>query len=124
LVLKSAFKINIENGNYDIEQVILSSDLKDNQPVDIKTIFKPSDTIICTVKTTGVDGVIGMRWFFGDQIIYETIGRTQNNVISSYIRSNSSLILSEGKYRVEIFLIKEPIEVVYFEITSMPTNTP
>jgi hypothetical protein len=125
LVLNSVFKINVDGGNYDIEQVILSADLKDNRPVDVKNVFKPSDTIICTVKTTGVDGIVGMRWFFGEQVIYQTTGKTQNNIISSYIRSDSSSVLTEGKYRVEIFMAKDPIQIVYFEIrTYYPSVIP
>jgi hypothetical protein len=63
LVLPSIFKVKMKSGGYSVDKVILSSNLQDNQPVDIRNEFKPSDTIICTVKTTGVDGVITMRWY-------------------------------------------------------------
>jgi hypothetical protein len=105
--------------------VVLSGDLKDNEPVDIKDVFMPSDTIICTVKTSGADGIIGMRWFYGDRVIYETTGKTQKNTISTYIKSNSSAILQEGQYRVEIFMVKEPLETVNFEVRIYrPTVNP
>jgi len=119
--------VSIIQGAYDIESVTLSSDLKDNQPLDIKDVFRPSDTIICTVKTTGIEGVIGMRWFFGDKMVYEVKGRTQNNTISSYIKSNSSSILLEGPYRVEIFVTNkpEPLETLHFEVKIYhPTINP
>ena len=119
------FKVSSQHGTYDIKEVIVSSGLKDNEPVNVKSTFKPSDTIICTVKTTGVDGIIGMRWLLDDNVIYEVTGETQNNTISSYIKSSSSAILSEGKYRVEIFMVKEPIETAYFEIKIYhPTVSP
>jgi hypothetical protein len=115
--LSSIFKVNGENGNYSVGQVILSSGLKDNQPVDIKNVFKPSDTIICTVKTTGVDGgIIGMRWFFGDKMIHETTNKAQNSVIYNSIRSSSSAILSEGKYHIDILIVDHVIKTVMFEI--------
>jgi hypothetical protein len=118
VVVKPFFNVNVKSGGYSIESVTLSSDLENNQPVDVKDVFNPSEAIICTVKTTGIeDGIIGMRWFLGENKIYEHIGKTKNNTISTYIQSNASAVLPEGKYRVEIFLVESSIEeVVYFEV--------
>ena len=120
------FKVNVSGGGYSIESVTLSTDLENGQPVGVTTVFKPSDTIICTVKTTGIkDGIIGMRWYLDDQKIYETAGKTQDNVISTYIQSNKNAILPEGKYRVEIFMVEEALETVYFEVKIYhPTVNP
>jgi hypothetical protein len=117
VVVRPFFNLNVESGGYSIESVTLSTDLEDNEPVGIKDVFMPSEPIICTVKTSGVDGIIGMRWFVGENEIFEHIGKTQNNTISTYIESNKSAILPEGKYRVEIFLVENSIEeVVEFEV--------
>lgn len=126
VVIKPFFNVNVKSGGYSIESVTLSSDLKDNQPVDIKDVFNPSEAIICTVKTTGIeDGIIGMRWYLGENKIYEYTGKTKNNTISTYIESNRSAVLPEGKYRVEIFMVEEPLETVYFEVKIYhPTVNP
>jgi hypothetical protein len=123
--------VNIKKGGYSIESITLSSELKDNQPVDIKDVFMPSETIICTVKTIGIeDGIIGMRWYHGEDKIYQHIGKTTNNTIATYIQSNKYAILPEGKYRVEIFIVDEAIDTVYFEVkiyhptVSPPISTP
>lgn len=125
-VVPSVFKVNVDSGNYSIESVTLSSGFKDNQPVGVKDVFMPSDPIICTVKTSGVDGIIGMRWYLGDNKIYEHIGKTKDNIISTYIESNKSSVLPEGIYRVEIFLVEDTIEkVVNFEVKIYhPTVNP
>ncbi len=117
VVIKPFFNLNVESGGYSIESVTLSNDFKDNQPVGIKDVFMPSDPIICTVKTSGVDGIIGMRWYLGENKVFEQIGKTKNNTISTYIESNKSAVLPEGKYRVEIFMVENSIEkVVNFEV--------
>lgn len=117
VVVKPFFNLNVQSGGYSIESVTLSTGLEDNEPVGIKNVFMPSDPIICTVKTSGVDGIIGMRWYVGENEIFEHIGKTENNTISTYIESNKSVILREGKYRVEIFLVENSIEeVVEFEV--------
>ena len=116
VVVIPIFKVNFVSGSYSIESVTLSRDLKDNQPVDIKDVFMPSDTIICTVKTSGVDGIIGMKWYLGDNEVYKATAKTENNTISTYIQSTKLDVLPEGKYRVEIFLVEEPVETVHFEV--------
>ncbi|MBI5953700.1 MAG: hypothetical protein HY865_18760 [Chloroflexi bacterium] len=126
VVIKPLFNVNVKSGGYSIESVTLSSDLEDNQPVDVKDVFNPSEAIICTVKTAGIeDGIIGMRWYLGENKIYEYTGKTKNNTISTYIESNKSAVLPEGKYRVEIFVAKETLETAYFEVKIYhPTVNP
>lgn len=117
VVAKPFFNLNVESGGYSVESVTLSTGLENGQPVDVKDVFMPSDQIICTVKTSGIDGgIIGMRWFLGENKIYEYTGKTKDHTISTYIASNKSTVLLEGKYRVEIFMVEEPLETVSFEV--------
>ena len=126
IVAPSVFKLRLENGDYSIESVTLSTGLENGQPVGIREVFMPSDNIICTVKTSGVDGgIIGMRWYAGEQLIYENTGKTIDNTISTYIASNSSLVLPDGDYRVEIYMVDDPLETVHFEVrTYHPSANP
>ena len=126
VVIKPFFNVNVKSGGYSIESVTLSSDFQDYQPVDVKDVFNPSEAIICTVKTIGIeDGIIGMRWYLGENLIYEHAEKTKNNSISTYIESNKSAVLPEGKYRVEIFMVEEALETVYFEVKIYhPTVNP
>ena len=118
--------MDLTNGDYSIESVTLSSELENDEPVDLKDTFMPSEVIICTVKTVGKDdGIIGMRWFLGDNKIYEYRGKTKDNLISTYIYSQGSAVLPEGKYRVEIFILEETLETVYFDVKVYhPTVNP
>jgi hypothetical protein len=126
IVVPKVFKFNVSGGGYSIESVTLSTGLENGQPVGVKDIFMPSDTINCTVKTSGIkDGSIGVRWYLGENKIYETTGKTQNNIFSTYIKSNYSAVIPEGKYRVEIFMAGETLDTVYFEVKIYhPTVNP
>ena len=126
IVVPMIFKVNVSGGGYSIESVTLSTGLENGQPVGVTDVFKPSDTINCTVKTTGIkDGIIGMRWYFGDKQLYDVPAKTQDNVISTYIRSNKNVILPEGKYRVEIYMANDALETVNFEVKIYhPTVNP
>jgi hypothetical protein len=120
VVVKPFFNLNVQSGGYSIESVTLSTGLEDGQPIGIKDIFLPSDKIICTVKTSGVDGgIIGMRWYLNDEMIYEQAGKTVNNTIGTFIQGDGSKLLPQGKYRVEIFITEEALETVYFEVKTI-----
>ena len=117
IIVPTIFKVNVSGGGYSIESVTLSTGLENGQPVGVTDVYKPSDTINCTVKTMGIkDGIIGMRWYFGDKQLYDVPAKTQDNIVSTYIRSNKNAILPEGKYRVEIYMTGEALETVYFEV--------
>ena len=119
VVVKPFTNLNVQGGGYSIESVTLSTGLEDGQPVGIQEVFLPSDKIICTVKTSGVDGgIIGMRWYLNDEKIFEQAGKTVNNSIGTFIQGDGSTLLPEGKYRVEIFITGEPLETVYFEVKA------
>lgn len=120
LVFFAVTNLRIESGGYTVDQVILSNNLGDMQPEVDPIVFQPSDTIYCRVKTVGVDGIVGMRWFLGDEMVSESIGRTESNSITSYIKGESPKGLPEGSYRVEVFVVEDqPIETIYFEVKNV-----
>jgi hypothetical protein len=120
------FRPFLNVGTYNIEDVVLSSNLKDGKPIDVRTVFKPSDAIICTVTTSGMDGgIVGMRWYAGDTMIYEMNVKTQNHTAGTYIQSNKDSILREGSYHVDILVANSVIETVNFEVKVYhPTISP
>ncbi|MBW7943336.1 MAG: hypothetical protein H3C64_13355 [Candidatus Kuenenia stuttgartiensis] len=105
-------------GFYSIDQVILTNALDNNgQPMSSKNVFRPSEPIISWVSTKGADGIIGMRWFYGEQMIFEHFGKTQDNLIYTYIQSSDAVKLEEGDYRVEIHTTGgTPHETLYFTV--------
>jgi hypothetical protein len=119
IVARPFFSLDIQTGGYSIESATLSTGIEDGQPVGIKEVFLPSEKIICTVRTSGADGgIIGMRWYLNDEVIYVQTGKTVNNTIETFIQGDGSTDLPEGKYRVEIFITGEPLETIYFEVQS------
>jgi hypothetical protein len=121
LAFLAATNIGIKTGGYSIDQVIVSNNLTDKRPAVYPVVFHPSDTVFCTVRTTGVDGIVGMRWFYGDEVISQAIVKTKNNSISSYIKQSSPGGLPEGSYHVEIFIVEDqPIKTIYFEVKNQP----
>ncbi|MEO7841027.1 MAG: hypothetical protein ABIU06_16930 [Anaerolineales bacterium] len=106
LIYFAVTNIRVETGGYSIEQVVVSNDPDDTQPSVDGIVFQTSDTVFCTVKTLGVDGIIGVRWFLGDEMISESIGKTESNSITSYIKGDSPKGLPDGSYHVEVFIIE------------------
>ncbi len=115
-ILVKVFNFGFYSGTYTYDKAVMSAGLKNGQPVDFRNKFRPSDTIICTVKTTGLDGIIGMKWYFGEFLLHEKLGKTIDNTISTAIQSNKATILPEGKYHVDIYMGEDKIDTVYFEI--------
>jgi len=104
-------------GPYSIDEVILTSELdQDGQPVNNLTKFTPSQTINCWVGIRGIKGLIGMRWYYQDQLVYNGYGATEWQQISTYIRSTPPQLLPKGQYRVEIYTVEKPHETVYFTV--------
>lgn len=105
-------------GPYSIEKVVLTNELDtDGQPVGSMNTFRPSDTIIGWVGTKGAEGIIGFRFFYEDEMIFERFGKTQDNQIFGYVQSNDAFILPEGNYRLEIHTTGgTPHEVLEFSV--------
>jgi hypothetical protein len=81
---------------------------------------------VIIVETTGIDGIsIGMRWYLGSDLIYEHVGKTENNTISTYIQSNKDVTLPEGEYHVDVSMFDEVFRTVHFEVEAYhPTVNP
>ncbi len=116
--LPSVLSVNASHGEYRVESVTLSSTATGEPvPGDVPQ-FHPFDTVYCTVRTTGVDGIIGMRWILGNRVLYETAARTSHNLIQTYMAGSPSNPIEPGNYRVEVFLVKDPVAVAYFLVVS------
>jgi hypothetical protein len=106
------------DGYHGIEKVVLTNELdEDENPVESQKVFRPSDPIIGWVGTKGAEGIIGFRWFYEDEMIFEYFGKTTDNKINTYIQSNNTVILPEGNYRLEIHTTGViPREVLEFTV--------
>lgn len=105
-------------GLYGIEKVVLTNELDQNEhPIGSQNIFRPSDTIIGWVGTKGAEGIIGFRWFYEDELIFEHFGKTTNNNYYTFLQSTNTEILPEGNYRLEIHTTGGiPREVLKFTV--------
>lgn len=113
--------LTFEKGGYSIERVVLTDQFDETgNPIGNLDVFRPSQRINCVVDTTGVEGIIGMRWYHGDELLFEHFGKTQNNRISTYIESNDKnfAVLPDGDYRVDIHIVTdgEPLRTVKFAV--------
>ena len=120
--------ITLNSGGYSIDRVILTNTLDSNgQPVGSSETFKPSQKIVCWVSTKGADGIVGMRWYYGDKLIGEKFAKTQKNTIFTFLQSSQSGTLEEGQYRVQVYLTPNgaPLKTVYFTVKKyMPSVVP
>ncbi len=111
--------LTIKRVSYSVDQVILTSVLDANgQPAGSSDTFKPSQKIICWVSTKGADGIVGMRWYYGDKLLGEQFTKTQKNTTFTFLQSSKSSTLEEGQYRVQIHLTTDsaPLKTIYFTV--------
>lgn len=124
LILLSNF-ITVKGGGYSIDQVILTNTLDANgRPVGSSDTFMPSQKIICWVSTSGVDGIVGMRWYYGDKLVGEQFAKTRNNSFYTFLQSNKYGTLEEGQYRVQVQLTPDgtPLKTLYFTVKKYVPN--
>jgi hypothetical protein len=117
--------LTVKGGGYSIDQVVLTNALDANgHPVGSSDTFKPSEKIICWVSTSGVDGIVGMRWYYGDKLIGEQFAKTRNNSIYTFLQSSQSGTLEEGQYRVQIHLTPSsvPLKTIRFTVKKYAPN--
>ena len=105
-----SFSTQVTGGAYSIEKVTVTDVWNDDfTPGEPRNEFAGNETIIAIVETSGSDGVVTMRWFHEDDLIYEQSLKTQNNYISTHIGpQNDFYWLFPGEYRVEVGLLDTP----------------
>ena len=87
-------------------------------PLDPTKTFKTSDKkIYCTVTIQGPNGVrLGARWFYEDKLVHDVILDYGTHRIGVWSLEPPGGQFPAGQYRVEIYLLKDPIKVVTFEV--------
>ncbi len=90
-------------------------------PIDPTTSFRATDQrIYCTVAIRGPDGVrLGARWYYGDKLIYDKmldLGKLRR--ATWWLEMGPGQKFPEGKYRIEIYVVKDPVRTVTFEVTK------
>ncbi len=115
-----------QNGAYTLAEIVLTNELdQTNHPMRSVDKFRPYEKIIGWVSTKGAEGIIGMRWYYEDQLIFENFGKTQNNQIFTFLQSNAEVTLPEGEYRLDIHITEKPLESIPFVVEQYkPEITP
>lgn len=122
LVLGSYFllRLNFYVGPVTIERVALNNKFDPTLNVtESKDTFQNRDTIYCSVWTSGVDTIIGSRWYYEDELVLEFFERTKNNHIVTALKSP----LKVGNYRVDISLSDgRPLRSLEFNVSEFQPN--
>jgi hypothetical protein len=93
------------DGAYSIDEIVLTNELDSTgRPVRSANKFRPSERIIGWVSTQGAEGIVGMRWYYEDELIFEHFGKTEDNEILTYLQSTADITLPEGEYRLDIHI--------------------
>lgn len=90
-------------------------------PIEPTTVFKTTDKrIYCTIDIRGPDHVrLGARWYYGDKLIYDRVidfGRQRRG--GWWVDVGPDGKFPPGDYRVEIYLLKDPIRTSLFQVTE------
>lgn len=109
----------ISRGSVTISDVVLTTAINpDLSPVDNVTHFAPSAPRIWCVITLQTNRAvpIGVRWYHGDTLVRDDMIRTDKKVIASFVEPGEGRSFPEGQYRVEVYMVKEPLRTVYFTV--------
>ena len=109
-------KIGLSSSKITITNIILTTGLDaQGRPIDNVTHFDPNvGRIYCVVTINAPKPInVGMRWYYNDTLIMDQ-SQTMNKsgYMSIYRKDGSSF--PEGRYRVEIYLVRQPERIVYF----------
>ena len=113
-------RLNFYVGSVTIEQVSLNNELDPTySATENKDTFHNRETVYCSVWTSGVDAVIGTRWYYEDELVLEFFERTQDNHITTSLQSP----LKVGNYRVYVSLSDgNPLHSLTFNVTEAQSN--
>ena len=122
-VVTGVIDLNISSfgGAIWFEDLILTDALSESGEVlsPPQSTFKATDRINGLITTSGADGPVAMRWYYGQELLYEPVGRTVDNKFSTYIEGSPLSPLPSGEYRVEAFIglgRNEPKKTVTFTV--------
>ncbi len=62
---------------------------------------------------------LGARWYYGDKLIYDKLldlGKLRR--VKWWLEMAPGQKFPEGNYRIEIYMIKDPVKVVTFKVTE------
>ncbi len=111
---------NFYAGPITIEQVTLNNEFDPtSNTTDSKNTFHNRETIYCSVWTSGVDAIIGTRWYYEDELVLEFFEQTQDNRITTSLQSP----LKIGSYRVDVSLSDgKPLHSLTFNVAEAQSN--
>jgi hypothetical protein len=108
-------------GRFSIDDIILTDELDAaGYPINrqSKNIYRSTQRINAVVYTTGIDTIIGMRWYHEDTLLFEHFERTAENHVATYIEGSLSSPLPRGKYHVDILKSRNgsPLRTLNFTV--------
>ncbi len=108
------------SGPFVVHDPIMTTGLTaDGQPVDNVTTFDSTTSRIhCFVNIQGPESVrLGSRWYREDELLYDSgLVEVGADRYISWSMSRTADEFEEGNYRVEIYVISDPIKVKHFAI--------
>ena len=105
-------------GTITITEVILTTGFDaQGQPLAQANQFSPEQPrIYCVVKVSAPKPVnVGVRWFYSNEIIADEVVIVDGQH-AWHIQPPAGQVFQEGVYRVEVYLVKEPVRTVYFSV--------
>lgn len=118
--------ISLYGGGYLVERLILTDEVVDAGLEETVTtssrnsVFSPTARISAVVFTSGAEGIIGMRWFYEDEVLVESFERTKNNSYVTFLEGSLWQPLPSGNYRVEVLTARgsPPVVTIRFKVAE------
>lgn len=114
----ASLSLNLSRGSITISDVVLTSDVTpDFAPVNDISHFDSSAPRIWCLVTLQTDRSVhvGARWYYGNDLLRDDMLQTER-VAAFFIEPGEGYSFPEGQYRVEIYLVEEPLRTMYFTV--------
>lgn len=118
VAIGATMRIERTSGSITITDVYLTTGLDaQGQPLPATTQFPPGQPrIYCVVTISAPKPVnVGVRWFYGDELIFDSMALVDGRR-AYFIEPPPGKVFSEGEYRVEVYLVKDPVRVIHFSV--------
>jgi hypothetical protein len=118
LWILGVIRVTLTTGTATITNVFTTTGLdSQGNPQPSQSSFPPDQSrIYCVVTVSSSKPVnVGVRWFLENELIFEDRALV-NNWRAFFIQPLPGELFKKGNYRIEVYLIREPVRTINFSV--------
>ncbi len=114
------YSFPLRSDSISIEEPVMARGIdEEGNPVEPTSVFGRADRqIYCVVAFRGPENLhLGARWYYGEVVVADyviNLGKRQHGFWQ--LTTKQGQPFPPGDYRVEIYVIKEPLKTIHFKV--------